>query len=241
MKINLLPPPPPKVRRNFMVFWVLVGLLVVWMLQGGVSFYLDTVSIQSKQAMINSTNSSIQQLQSKLSQLQAVANKWNQSQQLLQLRSQLPKPMEAIQNLYMLLPKDGSYSAINYSSGTISTSANLSSYYEAAAFIIGLFNDSAFTNVTVTSISSSSTGPTTTSQVSVAAAAQNVEPSLAQVVAQIEQVSGLKAKTLSPSEKSTLEALSLLAKQNNATLIGSAGGNSVTVPFSVTIAPGFTG
>ena len=240
MKINLLPPPPPKVRRYFVIYWVIVGILVAWLLQGAINFYLDSESIVSKQAMVNSTSSTLQQLQAKLNLLQTKSDKLNQSQQLLQLRSELPKPMEAIQNLYTLLPKDGSYTAINYSSGTISTSVNLSSYYEAAAFIVGLYNDAAFTNVNVTSITSSS-GPSTASQVSVSSGSQSVEPRLAQVVTKIEQGSGLKSRTLTPAEKSTLEALSTLARQNNSTLIGAAGGNSVTVPFTVTIAPGFSG
>ena len=241
MKINLLPPPPPKVRRYFILFWVLVGLLVAWVIQGAINFYLDSESIVSKQAMVNSTSATLQQLQAKLKLLQTKSDKLNQSQQLLQIRSELPRPMEAIQNLYTLLPKDGSYTAINYSSGTLSTSVNLSSYYEAAAFIVGLYNDAAFTNVNVTSISSSSTGPSTSNQVSVSPGSQNVEPSLAQVVTKIEQVSGLKNKTLTPPEKSTLEALSALARQNNSTLMGATGGNAVTVPFTVTISSGFSG
>ncbi len=241
MKINLLPPPPPKVRRYFVIYWVVVGLLVAWIMQGAINFYLDSESIISKQAMANSTSSTLQQLQAKLNLLQTKSDKLNQSQQLLHLRSELPKPMEAIQNLYTLLPKDGSYTAINYSSGTISTSVNLSSYYEAAAFIVGLYNDAAFTSVNVTSISSSSIGPSTSSQVSVSSGSQSVEPSLAQVITKIELLSGLKNKTLTSAENSTLEALSTLAKQNNSTLMGATSGNAVTVPFTVTISPEFSG
>lgn len=244
MKINLLPPPPPKVRRYFLIYWIVVALLVLWILQGAISFYLDKTAIASKQNVIQYTNMTIAQMQTKINKLQVVADKYNQSQQLLQLRSQLPKPIEAIRNLYTLLPRDGSYAAINYSAGQISTSVNLSSYYEAAAFIVSLYNDPVFTNVSVTTISSSATsGQSPSSQVAVSASAQGVEPNLASMIAQIAHSVGGKgqASTLTPSEQSTLEALSMLAKQNNSSLLGSSAGGNVTVPFTVTIAPSFAG
>lgn len=167
MKINLLPPSPPKVRRFFLLYWVVVGILLVWLLTNLTSYLVDQSLVKTKQAAINQANLTISHMQKKINNLQKLAGQINKSSQLQILRKSLPKPVEAINELASLLPKNGAFSSISYSNGTISTSATLSSYYEAAAFIVALHKDAMFTNVSVSSVSATSNATTSGGSVTV--------------------------------------------------------------------------
>ncbi len=160
MQINLLPSPPPALRRRLLVFWVGLGILFIWALESGISYYQTTASIrvltmqyQSAEMMLHPLSRDVA-TQQKVQSLSALANL------ITQLKNALPVPAEAIAELQRKLPVSGVIGNITYSNNKISTTIYVNSYQQAAALLIALDHDSAFQQIQVSSISDTTIGST---------------------------------------------------------------------------------
>ncbi|MCI0183788.1 PilN domain-containing protein [Sulfoacidibacillus ferrooxidans] len=225
MRINLLPPSPPAVRRRVFVFWGVLACLLLWALESGLSYdqTISTTAVTVKE--YEATQSMIHPLEQHVATEQKKQSFDALIQLVTKLDDSLPIPEEAIEELQGKLPKSGILGAITYSNDTLSTTVYLNSYQQAATLLTALYDDPAFVQVQVSSVTDTISSQLTSHAQGHTINMGNLNSQSIQTAIQHALVAGTSGKNANISSP-----LSEYQSQNNETNFGAASNSVLNHP-----------